>query len=53
MIFKMTFWGEYMQSLYGDKSINISTENFPFPENGVSVILDCNKIIENNTEDEF
>ncbi len=49
----LPIWGEYMQSLYGDKSINISTENFPFPENGVSVILDCNKIIENNTEDEF
>jgi penicillin-binding protein 1A len=49
----LPIWGEYMQSLYNENSLNISTENFPFPENGVSVVLDCNKIIDNNTEEEF
>ena len=49
----LPIWANYMSSLYNDKSINISKENFPFPENGVSVTLDCNKRKEINNDDEF
>lgn len=49
----LPIWANYMSSLYNDNSINISREDFPFPESGVSVILDCNKIKEINNDDEF
>ena len=48
----LPIWANYMDSLYKDNSINISSEDFPFPENGVSVTLDCNQT-NNNNEDEF
>ncbi len=49
----LPIWANYMASLYNDNSVSISKEDFPFPENGVSVTLDCNKRKEINNDDEF
>ena len=49
----LPIWGDYMQKVYADPELDVSTKNFPFPENGVSVVLDCdgNNLI--NNDDEF
>ena len=39
-----------MQLLYNDNSLNISAEDFPLPENGISN-FDCD--LNNNNNDEF
>ena len=42
-----------MNYLYSDNSLNISKANFSFPENGVSVPLDCSKNEQLNDDEEF
>jgi penicillin-binding protein 1A len=49
----LPIWANYMNALYNDNAISISTDDFPFPENGVSVTLDCNENKEINNDDEF
>ena len=49
----LPIWANYMTSLYNDNSVSISKDMFPFPENGVHVTLDCNKVKEINNDDEF
>ena len=49
----LPIWANYMKSLYSDNSLGISVKDFPFPENGVSVILDCNQNNKINNDEEF
>ena len=49
----LPIWANYMNALYNDNAISISADDFPFPENGVSVTLDCNENKEINNDDEF
>ena len=49
----LPIWANYMKSLYSDNSLGVSVKNFPFPENGVSVILDCNQKDKINNDEEF
>ncbi len=49
----LPIWGDYMQSVYSDPVLNISKNPFPFPENGVSVTLDCNDDKKNINDEEF
>jgi len=49
----LPIWANYMNALYSDNAISISTDDFPFPENGVSVTLDCSENKEINNDDEF
>ena len=49
----LPIWANYMKSLYSDNSLGVSVKNFPFPENGVSVILDCNQNDKINNDEEF
>ncbi len=49
----LPIWGEYMQKIYNSPRLNVSNEAFPFPENGVSVTLNCDKEKEFNNDDEF
>ena len=46
-------WGNYMQKLYFDKSINVSDKNFSYPDNGVSVPLDCTNNKDISKDEEF
>ena len=48
----LPIWGEYMQQLYKNSNLNISDQDFPFPEGGVSVTLDCEEKTQFNN-DEF
>ena len=50
----LPIWGNYMNQVFKNTRLNISNQVFPFPENGVSVTLDCNDLKEfNNNEEEF
>ena len=49
----LPIWANYMKNLYRDNSLGVSAKNFPFPENGVSVILDCNQKDKINNDEEF
>ena len=49
----LPIWANYMNALYNDNTISISADDFPFPENGVSVTLDCNENKDINNDDEF
>tara|TARA_B100001250_G_C19641112_1_gene718321 strand:- start:335 stop:976 length:642 start_codon:yes stop_codon:yes gene_type:complete len=49
----LPIWANYMKAVYNNPSIEISKADFPFPENGVSVTLDCSDIKEINNDDEF
>jgi len=49
----LPIWGEYMKKIYADPQIDVSTRDFPFPEGGVSVLLDCNQSNLINNEEEF
>ena len=49
----LPIWGEYMQKVYADPLIDVSTRDFPFPEGGVSVLLDCNQNNLINNDEEF
>ena len=42
-----------MLKLYGNPNMEISDEEFKFPESGVSVPINCNKIKELEIEEEF
>jgi len=46
----LPIWAIYMQKLYQNNDINISSENFTFPKKGVSVNLDCNKEKQRNND---
>jgi len=46
----LPIWAIYMQKLYQNNEINISSENFNFPKKGVSVNLDCNKEKQRNND---
>ena len=49
----LPIWGEYMGKIYKNTRLNVSNEAFPFPENGVSVTLNCDREKEFNNDDEF
>ena len=46
----LPIWAMYMQKLYKNNELNISSEKFNFPKNGVSVNLDCNKEKQRNND---
>lgn len=39
----LPIWGLYMQDIYGDKKLNISTEDFEVPNTSIKKQLDCKK----------
>ena len=45
----LPIFGLYMQQVYADKDINISTGQFERPEGELSVELDCNKYDKQNS----
>ena len=50
----LPIWGNYMTQVFQNNRINITEQEFPFPESGVSVLLNCddnNKVT--NEDDEF
>ena len=50
----LPIWGNYMSSVFQNNRLNIKAQKFPFPENGVSVVLNCNENKKNiNEDDEF
>jgi len=50
----LPIWANYMQKVYADHNLSVSDDKFSFPENGVSVPLNCDKIINKyNIEEEF
>ena len=49
----LPIWAEYMKKLYNNPNIEISKGGFKYPEGGVSVPLDCDKINELELEEEF
>ena len=51
----LPIWAIYMQKVYNDKSINISTGQFERPEEQLSIELDCNKYdkLNQNKQDGF
>ena len=50
----LPIWGNYMTQIFANPEFNIGNQQFPFPESGVSVTLDCNKEkLFNNYDDEF
>ena len=49
----LPIWANYMIKLYEDPNITVSKDEFKFPENGVSVPINCNEIKELETEEEF
>jgi len=50
----LPIWGDYMTQVFQNNRINITDQKFPFPESGVSVLLNCdnNKKVTND-DDEF
>tara|TARA_B100000427_G_scaffold326767_1_gene336054 strand:- start:1381 stop:3597 length:2217 start_codon:yes stop_codon:yes gene_type:complete len=50
----LPIWGDYMTQVFQNNRINITDQKFPFPEGGVSVLLNCddNKKV-TNEDDEF
>ena len=49
----LPIWGNYMKSLYENESVHISKDSFKYPDNGVSVPLDCAKNQNIELEEEF
>ena len=49
----LPIWGEFMKMVYQNKNLSVSRKKFDFPDNGVSVNLDCDKTINYNNEEEF
>jgi penicillin-binding protein 1A len=49
----LPIWANYMIKVYEDPNITISNDEFKFPENGISVPINCNEIKELETEEEF
>ena len=49
----LPIWWEYMGKIYKNARLNVSNKAFPFPENGVSVTLNCDREKEFNNDDEF
>ena len=49
----LPIWANYMMKLYDNPNIEISNDDFKFPESGVSVSINCNEINELETEEEF
>ena len=50
----LPIWGDYMNQVFQNNRISIADQKFPFPESGVSVLLNCDdnkKVI--NEDDEF
>ncbi len=50
----LPIWGDYMNQVFQNNRISIADQKFPFPESGVSVLLNCDdnkKVI--NDDDEF
>ena len=50
----LPIWGDYMSQVFQNNRISIADQKFPFPESGVSVLLNCDdnkKVI--NEDDEF
>ncbi len=50
----LPIWGDYMTQVFQNNRISITDQKFPFPEGGVSVLLNCDdnkKVI--NDDDEF
>ncbi len=50
----LPIWGDYMNQVFQNNRISIAGQKFPFPESGVSVLLNCDdnkKVI--NEDDEF
>ena len=49
----LPIWGNYMKSLYKNEQLDISREDFKYPDNGVSVTLDCSDNQKIELEEEF
>ncbi len=49
----LPIWGNYMKEIYENPALDISNKNFKYPEGGVSVPLDCEKIKKFEFEEEF
>jgi penicillin-binding protein 1A len=47
----LPMWGYYMQKVYADTTLHISTGDFEKPEKKISIELDCNKQTEEITSD--
>ncbi|MBD99722.1 MAG: penicillin-binding protein [Verrucomicrobia bacterium] len=45
----LPIWGYYMNKIYADSTINISTENFEKPEEPLNIELDCEVYRKDNT----
>jgi len=48
----LPIWGHYMKQVFQNSRLNIADQKFSFPENGVSIPLDCSKENRLNNEDE-
>lgn len=49
----LPIWANYMNDLYSNTNLNISDDEFDYPEGGVTVPIDCNKIKPIEIEEEF
>jgi len=49
----LPIWGNYMQKLYAEDDLNISTKKFKYPEKGISVSINCNNNQSSELEEEF
>ena len=48
----LPIWGNYMKNVFQNTRLNINNQEFPFPENGVSVTLNCEENQKLNNDDE-
>jgi penicillin-binding protein 1A len=47
----LPIWGYYMNKIYADSTLKVSTEDFEKPENPISIELDCDSSEKENTFD--